>query len=413
MKALKQPARDRLSMCSPRNASFVLAFIFGMICFSGLVSWIQLDLLGLPLLFFEPVVLLFWVWATKPTTARDLVSISKVKVTLFVCACAILTYLALLGVLETDLRNTFSSARPYFLAVLVLTFGRILRNLSDRELFSFFLGVVIGDLFSTLLDRDVLHQTVVASPVNLVGLYVFTSLAVQSQRISFILLAIFIATMLTFLSALRVVALTASISLVTTFFIISLQRGGWKRALRLLIAISPAPIVLVFLVNWYVENGAELFGNKAFYRIYYRLGAYFDGGGIHAAQDVNRISKFKDFLGEDGMPIWPQGFVMAGKNMIGSFNDFPFLYFTYTFGLFLGVGLLCLMIFLSLRALVRSVGRSLEKCELVSVALVPYFLTVLLFLNGRYMYIPYETVLFWSFAIFWFPRRSHAKLFSY
>jgi len=394
---------------APRFVGLVSVALIGAVGYSQLSFFLTVDLLGLPLYFPEPFVLLLF-GVLYFGTSRDVRP--KVTVPLVLVLWGALTlwwYLILLGSLEGPLIDALATGRPFLYALFAAFVSPWLRRIPVGYIFWFLVGIVLGELLNVIVVApyfDEQYRGIVA--VNIAAVSLLSSMVVYSGRRSWWILATPCLISISVLSGFRVVLFALVLSIVTSIGIRALRsRGagalarGASRTLALVFLIGAVATVLVK----YVLDVHEF----AYFRTVDRTVRLLSGD-VAGSQDGGRLGKMAYYLTEEIGGILPSGFVMRARDEVGNFNDVPLLNFTVTFGVPLGVSLVLLIVFAgALFGLRKTFDRQATIQDMMAMSFFPVFV-LLIIVNGRFAYVVYESVLVglvvgywvWS-ALFWRP----------
>jgi hypothetical protein len=268
-----------------------------------------------------------------------------------------------------------SNPLPGLYVIYALTLGALLGDLALM-----LKGTFYGEIFKA--SGDDIYKT------NLMALYLCISASILSRRVLLMLIVGAVSVTLTVIGAFRVNIAVMMIAI--SFGVLSsLRRVSVGGFFSMLIGLSLASVVGVFTLFALLDSGVlSKFGT---FRIVNRTIALFSGD-FYASQDMYRFQMFYRIVDDAVNCMIPRG--MLVKNLGGGYNDLPLYEIFYVFSIPLGA----LLILFALYKIF-----SFYKCWLLGQlanqedgVILGFSALAILFLlaNGRFLYIPYESILY-------------------
>ncbi|WP_153636095.1 hypothetical protein [Cobetia sp. AM6] len=391
--------------------SQIVSFFIGFLFFSQLISRIQIDILNLPVFIYEPFFLIFATCAIFISNKKFHFQIGIKKLTCIVWICVFFITNILIGAYESSFIPLISSARPFFIIAFSAILWPYVKHINEKIIFSFLIGVLIGELIGIKVSEEVMKDWRGIAPVNVIALYLTVSLAICSQSWKRILLIAIIFMPLVFLSGFRLVIATGILSTIFSFIYLMIIKRKFKiliNSLMIFITLLFTSTSLFLLFLWYGKSYFDIF---AYYRVVNRVLPYFSGN-LDKAQDTDRVDKMHYYLFEYSYDMLPSGFIMRARGLTGDFNDISLINLLITFGFVLGLFIILGLIAAGLKSLFRCLHSSnVSNIEIACLSFVPFF-CFLLFVNGRYLYISYECVLFGIVIGQWLSSLNSSRITS-
>ena len=401
----KNPGKRR----KVRISALVLTFLLGLIGFSSLSRILTVNLLRLPIYFPEPfftaLFLMVYFGASRQFRPRQTPKLIIIVVSfLFVWL-----FLVMLAINESTFYEIISTARPYLYAFLAAVLAGCLRGQNEEYVFVFLVGIAVGEMIGMKLVPvfDANYRGI--SSVNLIAVYALASLAVLSQRTQWIVLALLLLVPMVLMSGFRAAVAVFLLSLLTAYAIraIGSIRTNVIKTIVMLVKFAGVIGSVIFLGYFFVTHIYDLHP-FAYFRVVNRsLGLL--TGDLSVSQDEERIAKLIYYITQEPGGILPTGFVMRGRDAVGNFNDVPFLNFTVTFGVPLGLAIIIVILTVGLVYAAKIImAFNSSPIDLTAAAFFPC-LVFLLLINGRFAYILYESVLWGGFVGYWFWSFGYRK----
>lgn len=391
--------------------SQIVSFFIGFLFFSQLISRIQIDILKLPIFIYEPFFVIFAISVIYISNKKSHFQIGIKKLNYVVWACIFFMINILIGAYESSFVPLISSARPFFIIAFSAILWPYVKFIDEKIIFSFLIGVLIGELIGIKVSEEVMKDWRGIAPINVIALYLAVSMALCSQNWKRILLVVIIFMPLVFLSGYRLVIATGILSVFFSFIYLMIVRRKVKtliKSLMIFITLLFTSTSLFLLFLWYGKSYFDIF---AYYRVVNRVLPYFSGN-VDKAQDTDRVDKMHHYLFEYSYDMLPNGFIMRVRGLTGDFNDMSLINLLITFGFILGLFIILVLIAAGFKSLYRCLRNSnVSNVEIACLSFVPFF-CFLLFVNGRYLYISYECVLFGIIIGQWLSSFSSSRIAS-
>lgn len=372
-----------------------LIFLAGFVFFSSVVSFLQLNILRLPLFVFEPVVIAMAVVLARREGVRVLSALSPAEFLFsyfFIILISVLVFIAVAGPSTSSLVDAVSSARPFMFALVGSICYRLVNGESLLNLSYFFGGIVLGDFAIALIAPDNGSANDGISAMNVLAVFCLSFILARFHRVVVMLLGLFFLLIVIFNSGFRINILAASVGTFSGLTGKLLYNRSPKAVLQFVGLSVLSLFVASTTFDAFKEHGREWVDPFVYFRIVNRISAYFEGD-IEGAQDDERLRLVLGHL-SDNLPILPLGFTMRADGKVGEFNDFPMLYFWNNFGFALGSLLFIALLFLGLRHFFNVIWyRTPSVAASLSAWFLPFFM-VLVLLNGRFLYIAQEAFIF-------------------
>lgn len=333
----------------------------------------------------------------------------------FVVCILVWALLLALGVLNSqNINETLSSARV-FLYLLVAVYISSSTDLLTDKIMYLCIGITIGDLFEAAYLAESLSSAE-HNNFNVIPIFILSSVSVLRRDISLIVVAIFLIALSTYTSAYRVVPLVGVGSVLYSLFISKIIEGRSKS-----FHVKNNSITVMFVIFfsiyslYYLYNHIEL-SDFRYFRLVYRTTELLTFDFKDAIP--GRISIFENMGDAFLHNIIPNGFATTGeyvKASDGSFRvmrgyhkDFPFIFFSYTFGFPLSLLIIVSSLFAGAIHTMGTIRYTTVYSEIDIVSTIFFPLSVfLLFFNGRFLFFPFaEGVMFGLLYGRWFRHVS-------
>lgn len=401
-----QMVNDRIR---PRWIRGALAFLLGFVGFSSVGNYILTGIVGLPLYLPEPFFLALLVGLVIATPNSFRLKLSFAKVGAIVLLVSLWILLVLLAIDEGSLVEALSTGRGFLYGCIAGFFASLLGGVSIGLILSFMSGVLFGEaLFAAMIAPLFVADYRGITPINLVAVFLIIAVAFVARRLAYIIGAIGIAVVVILLSGFRAPVAAVMFAIVFTSFLLGINRGplGLVAAGGRIAVLFALAIVVGFTSVTYVLD----LDPYAYQRVVDRSLPLLTGD-IESTRDSHRLAKIKRYAVEEPGDILPAGFVGKARNILGDMNDAAFLNFTITMGV--PLGLIAILVIVGAGS-VFFVAQLLSKpsfpFDTVAAAFFPFFLLIL-FINGRFAYIVYESILTGLIIGYWFysvPRSIQA-----
>ncbi|MEZ9852475.1 hypothetical protein AB4347_00340 [Vibrio breoganii] len=367
-----------------------LFFIFGLLFFSSFSSVLFFNIISIGLYIIEPALLA--IVAMLLVDERGGIKLTLREWTYISIVTAVFLYLLLIGAAETNLKDSLSSGRGIFYLFLLLPFASSIKEKHKYFIFYITFGILIGDLLASLYNMEFSSSYRGISAMNIISLSLLcTSTYLIGGKIRY-LLVIPLCFVAVFLSGFRVIILAIVFGLLTPHLISILKDGllsGIKKIVLAMVALISLPVLII--------NIAPYFSNTYSFAVYRIVNRSLDA--FHAlGSDHDSVSRYESIIGIDKVynyiDIYPNGFLMIGKKLVGFFNDAPYLHILSVFGTFLGfliIFTIYIVCIANLFIIIRQKAHGYTN--LLFASQIPIMVIVTL-INGRFLYIPYEVVLF-------------------
>lgn len=306
---------------------------------------------------------------------------------------AFVSVLFAIGVLFSDsgIRGVLGATRGYVYILVLATYYR--NNPLPRltVLYALSLGALCGDLVlmlkGTMLGAVTMGQGDLYK-TNLMALYLCISCSVLSRRILLLSVGIGVVVATTLLGAFRINILVGVLALLFGI-ITACRKAHFSNYLNMLTGVGLAMIVGYFVLGTILNS--NVLSRYSRFRIIDRTVAFFSGD-IYASQDLVRFKNYYSLVDELPNCLFPHG--MIAKNDGGLYNDLPIYEFLYVFSV-----PIAFCILFSLASRILKLHKMFLKNRLIFYEdnlIIGFSYLIILFLiaNGRFLYIPYESVLF-------------------
>ncbi|MGJ8667785.1 MAG: hypothetical protein ACSHW7_15555 [Patiriisocius sp.] len=313
-----------------------------------------------------------------------------------IIAGAALLALGMLGIVVEggNVRGVLGSIRGYlYIAVLSLYFRRF-RLPSLYVLLALAMGALFGDLLLMLKGtfggalfksgHDFIYKT------NLMALYIAVTCAVLKRNIVLLLLVAVLTVGITIIGAFRINIAVMLVALLGALCVV-LKGKSISSIISLLLGLTVAGISGVFTFSQLLKSG--ILPKWGIFRIVDRTNAFFEGD-LDASQDDIRFNSWKLLYTNESDYLLPQGMIV--KNEGGGYNDLPLHELFIVFSMPVAIGILFFVLYKSLAFCRNWLTGQVYGSDL---AVLGFSVLVILFmfLNGRFLYIPAESILFGLF----------------
>lgn len=371
-----------------------LYFITGLMAFSAISFYLTRIKLGLP--FYLPELLLIPLLVVKHKMVR--LYIKQLLKGLLVNAklipwLMVWILLVLLGYIFTnDIFAVLSNGRAILYIILLAYLFSRSRTVSYNFLFYISFGAVVGELLNSFFHFGLyrMEGPFLISSANIIAVFLCISIPIIYRKFLLQIITTLMVIMLIINCGFRIVLIVAVISFIFSHFAVLIHHNYKQTILNVIYLLIICFIILNFLTYF-----INLYGITD-YR-YYRLVTRSENllkGNIVASADEGRFNKmkliWKTILSEK---ILPHGFISEGKGLVGLHNDVPIIFLYDTIGSALSIVLLIWILFRGGRFAMHEIKHPTFSVD-TSIALFFIALILLLFTNGRFLYITYESWLF-------------------
>jgi len=394
----------KIKLSLKRKLEGAIYLFTGVFAFSSLSSYLIIDKLNLP--FYLPELLLFPLLIFKSKVIffylkRLLTNLKSLIKLIF--SLNIIGFLILLAHLNypNSIGSIISTSRPIIYIILIAFGFSIPKNINFKFMFYLVIGIFIGDFINVLFISNIPYQA-----VNIIGLFLFISLPIIYKKNILQIITISSSTILILNAGFRILILTVVISFVFSHFFMIIKASNRPYVLAKKVFIKIIIFLIIFflssyLVNFYIQNfDLDRF---TYFRIYDRTVNLFTGG-IEKSQDISRFKKITWIWTKFYENIIPKGFIMEASGNIGNYNDIPIIWFYVTIGSFTSLFFLPWLLWKGFNFLIYKLKTS-DNVD-TSLAIAVFLIGSLLLLNGRFLYITYESWLFGIILGRWFSRES-------
>ena len=371
----------------------VLYFITGLIAFSSLSFYLTRIKLGMP--FYMPELLLLPLLVIKHKTVFLCI---KQLLKGFLVSAKLIPWLigwillVLLGYIFTgDILAALSNGRAIlYIILLAYLFSRI-KTVSYSFLFYISFGAVVGELLNSLFYSELyqVYDPRLIVSANIIAVFLCISIPIIYQKFLLQVITALIVGLLIISCGFRIILIAAVISFVVSHLFLLIRHKKWL-ILKVACLILVISITSLFLIHYISSRGIS---NYKYYRLVTRTTNLLKGNFV-TSEDERRLEKIKlvwtDIGGEK---ILPHGFISEGKGLIGLHNDIPIIFFYDTIGSIFSIALLFWILFRGGRFAVHEIKHPTFSID-TSAAIAFIIFILLLFTNGRFLYIVYECWLF-------------------
>jgi len=371
-----------------------LYFITGLMAFSAISFYLTRVKLGLP--FYLPELLLIPLLVVKHKMVR--LYIKQLLKGLLVNAKLIpwlmfWILLVLLGYIFTnDIFAVLSSGRAILYIILLAYLFSRSRTVSYNFLFYISFGAVVGDLLNSFFHFGMYQMGDPRSitSANIIAVSLCISIPIIYRKFLLQIITTLIVIMLIINCGFRIVLIVAVISFIFSHFALLIHHNYKQTILNVIYL-----LIICFIISNFVTYFINLYGITD-YR-YFRLVTRSENllkRNIVASADESRVKKmnliWETILSEK---ILPHGFISEGKGLVGLHNDVPIVFLYDTIGSALSIVLLIWILFRGGRFAMHEMKQPTFSTD-TSVAIAFIVCILLLFTNGRFLYITYESWLF-------------------
>jgi len=365
--------------------------IYGGTCFSSLSYKISVDVLGLPFFIWEHAIIIATLILFYLGPLR--------KINLFLMAIFIFGFAGwILLILQTKtffLRDIYSAARPWLVIFFFAIVSGKVAEIEDKNFILLISGAVGGELLSYFLAWQQNNTGEFIFYVSYMLLFLGVTMSVWRTGLSlfnFIYLSFLF--LLAFVSGFRVNILVFVITVLAIVFspikLQSLNISMRKKIYYICLFI----IAIAILIKLF----AEAIDPLLYFRVVERLiGAL--SNNVDYSQDGDKFYMIKNLFSLQELSLLPGGFDMISKDRVGLYMDNPIIHVLNVFGVFIGSLLIFLLMLGSALLAFRlflgkvRVGNYLDFAAVIFCCIFP----LLFVLNGRFLYITYDSAIFGLF----------------
>lgn len=381
----------------------IVAFFLGALAFSKLSFAVTVNILKFPIYFPELFLFIFFILYIKNMKKLTKFFSSFGNITalslLFFCWC----FLVMIAALNGTMFEVLSTARPILYIIIFAFISPALIELTDIVFFVFLTGVICGELiyilnFASVYDLD--FRGIEA--VNLIAVFSYISLPILARMWKLHIFSLLLVIYLIFCSGFRIVIFTVLFALIISYSI-QLYRSRHLSRFKI-IGILSVSSLSIFYFSKHLLNILDI-DRFAYFRIVDRTVALISGDFLES-QDNYRFNNLLPALRLEEFKIFPTGFDMRSAGKVGNLNDIPFQYFLDTFGAPVGIIVITTIIIFGVKYCFSIIRKpESNSYEMLSAAFFPFFI-LLLFVNGRFLYILYESIMFGLLIGLWFRNNN-------
>lgn len=388
----------------------ILYFILGVLAFSSFSSFILLEVLNLPFFFIElyflPLLLI-----KKKIILKRINNILTKRALWFSCIILLFIGSFLIGIVYTrgDIINVVTMIRsPFYILIMTFLFSET-STFSIDKLYSIAYGAIIGDFMFALFV-----STSVTSSTNLIAIALIIFIPIVKGEMAQSIVSIILTMIVSINSGHRIGIVLVIICLITGFIWILVSKNAWKETKR---NIYRSMYIPFFIVSGVIVTSnyqkivlivADILNMDQFaiYRVTDRLTNLLSGE-FSESQDVGRIEKYITII--NNAWIVPKGPVGRSFNSLGDYIDVPASFVFDIFGLAVGLLIISLIFVKGIKAFIKAFNESTDlttiTCGLMFVTYIFLFI-----INGRFLYITYESLLTGLIFGNWFSNGKYKPL---
>jgi len=373
----------------------ILYFITGLLAFSGLSFYLTKIKLGLPFALPELLLIPFLLIKHKVVYLyiKQLLKGLLVNAKLIPwLVCWI--FLVLLGyILTGDILAVLAIGRNIlYIIILAFLFSRT-KDVSYDFLFYVSFGAIVGELLHSLF-YPVLYQ--IYDPLqivctNTIAIFLTISIPIIYRKTLLQIITTSIAGLLIFISGYRILLLMGVISFVSSYCLVFIHFKNKKylilNMIRFILIISLSYFFFIHYVNYYGDSSYK------YHRIVTRTIGFLKKD-FNTTQDDVRFTIIESSLtGIGGEKVLPHGFISKAKGLFGLHIDVPIVFLYDTIGSIFSVVLLLWILLKGGRFAIHEMKKPIFNVD-TSIALFFIAFILLLFINGRFLLVTYESWLF-------------------
>lgn len=373
----------------------VLYFITGLLAFSGLSYYLTKIKLGLP--FSLPELLLIPLLVIKHKVVY--LYIKQLLKGLLVNAKLIpwlmcWIFLVLLGyILTGDILAVLTNGRPIlYIIILAFLFSRI-KDVSYDFLFYISFGAIIGELLHSLFYPELyqIYDPLQLVCANTIAIFLAISIPIIYRKTLLQIITISIGGLLILNSGYRVVLLMGVISFVSSYCLIFIHYKNKKSLiLNIMCFILIVSFSYFFLIHY--VNSYDVSSYK-YYRIVTRTISFLERDFTTTQDDVRFTIIESSLTDVGGKKVLPHGFISKTKGLFGLHIDLPIVFLYDTVGSIFSIVLLLWILLKGGRFAIHEMKKPIFNVD-TSIALFFIAFILLLFINGRFLFVTYESWLF-------------------
>ncbi len=321
------------------------------------------------------------------------IALRKDGVILFLSILLLIVLVAIGGVTsDGNVRGVLGTSRGY---LYILCVGIYFRNNPLPGLYVIYalaLGALLGDL--ALMFKGTFYGEIFKAKgddiykTNLMALYLCVSASILSRRVLLMLIAVVLAVVITVVGSFRINIAVMMIALLFGFFA-GLRKLNFVGFFGMSFGLAISSVLGFFTLNYLLESG--ILSRYGTFRIVDRTIAFFNGD-FYLSQDITRFQMFNSIFEDVANSLVPRG--MLAKNLGGNYNDLPLDEIFYVFSIPMGSLLLIFALYKTCRF--YWFMRSGQLANREDGLIMGFSVLAILFLlsNGRFLYIPYESILY-------------------
>lgn len=363
-------------------------FFFGFLFFSSLSSVVFFDVLKFGLYIPEPLILALYLLVLK----NSRISLSLKELALVFLFITVFLIVLLLSINDVAIKDAYASGRCYLIIALSAVIANRIRYVNINYIYYFLFGIVMGDILKSRYSAYANMDFQGISAMNIVAMYLFCAISVIIKNRFSKITAVVIAILAIFFSGFRVIMLAAFLGI----YVAPLLNGIKDNiAHRMFLFIKTT---LFFLLSgWVVYSFASYLPSEFEYSVYRVIDRTADALVFINDSNINTESRYDMIIGVEKVynhiKLLPSGFIMTGYDFVGFFNDAPYLNVFVSLGYGLGFFLLVMLSLIYVASFLKFLAKGGNGMDAVIVT-SSILQVILMCLNGRFLYIPYEACLF-------------------
>lgn len=401
-------------MKSKTILQYLLILITGILGFSYISNYILLQKLQLPFyiveLFLLPSIFMYF----NKYINIFVRSIKKRMVCFFILTILLMTAV-ILGVINgAGFIGALTMSRSLVYIILVAFIFCEYKEFDLSKLYILVLGATIGEFINVAIIAPGLSNYKGIAQVNIIAIALVVLIPVIRRRNAQGVICFSLAFLTAYLSGMRTPILICVITYIIAniYVVLSISFTTRKKVIKLLlmgVILSVVIGAIILRIDIILNRVAEIFHMDSYtiFRISDRMKAFLNFDFV-ASQDTSRIEGYKKIFSEFIPSLIPRGFIGEIKG-VGNYIDVPILFIYDVFGSFFGMILLYIIVKRALSKVRDLFRKKLLDIDVVA-AIMVFIYFVLFIINGRFLYITYESILSGIVIGVWFNKNIRKEV---